>query len=43
MITWAIMRRAAIARHRWLNILLEDGDADAWAVHMLIVRSFYGY
>lgn len=43
MMVWDMMRDAAIARHRCLNVLFENSCPIAWAAHMNIVRSFYGY
>jgi hypothetical protein len=40
---WHIMRAAAIARHRWLNVMFEGSCPVKWAEHMLIVKGFYGY
>jgi len=42
MLTWTLMRHAAICRHFWWNVLLEDGDAHAWDTHMRIIRAVYG-
>lgn len=40
---WDMMRDAAIARHRFLNYFFEGSCPAAWALHMHIVRGFYGY
>lgn len=40
---WNLMRDAAIERHRFLNVHFEASCPTKWAVHMQIVRNFYGY
>lgn len=40
---WTIMREAAIDRHRYLNERYEGSCPRRWAVHMAIVRAFYGW
>lgn len=40
---WAIMRDAAIDRHRFLNVTFEGSCPIKWEDHMRIVRGFYGY
>lgn len=43
MTIWSLMRDAAIARHRFLNDAFESSCPKKWAVHMQIVRAFYGW
>jgi hypothetical protein len=38
-----MMRDAAIARHRFLNVMFEAACPVAWERHMRIVRAVYGY
>ena len=40
---WHLLRAAAIARHRWFNIMFEGGDPEKWESHMALIRKFYGY
>jgi hypothetical protein len=42
-VVWDLMRDAAIDRHRFLNIHFEDSCPKKWAIHMAIVRAFYGW
>jgi hypothetical protein len=43
MLLWDLMRTAAIARHRFLNQHFENSCPKKWALHMMIVKGFYGY
>jgi hypothetical protein len=40
---WDLMRTAAIARHLYLNQMFENSCPKKWALHMAVVRGFYGY
>ena len=39
---WSAMRAAAIARHRWFNLVFEGGCPLRWEDHMRVIRAFYG-
>jgi hypothetical protein len=41
--TWALMREAAIRRHRWMNLVYEGGCPIRWARHMALIRAVYGW
>lgn len=40
---WDDMRTAAIERHRYLNVKYENSCPKLWAMHMAVVKGFYGY
>lgn len=42
MVVWHLLRGAALMRHYvfWQTF---DGKPETWAVHMAMIRSFYGY
>lgn len=41
-LTWAIMRAAAIERHRILWRTLEGSRPEAWPAHCAVIRAVYG-
>jgi hypothetical protein len=43
MLTWKLMREAAILRHQWVHAVFEGGVSSRWPAHMAVIRSFYGY
>jgi hypothetical protein len=42
MLTWLLLRQAAMMRHRFWNRIFEPGDPDLWKLHKEMVRRFYG-
>lgn len=42
MLTWFMMRQAAIARHLLWNIWFEGGDVEQRKLHYAVVRAVYG-